>query len=80
MRRTLRPQLIGPAFAGLALLLAIPEVFAARLSGTGKVGTDVTKPGPTIPSGVTDTVILPRSSLSSMGGGFAGRKMRMRTS
>jgi quercetin dioxygenase-like cupin family protein len=74
MCSTLRAHLVGLAVAGLALLPASPGAFAADCPA-GKVGTDVTKPGPTTPSGVTDTVIS-SIDLSSMG--FAGRKMRMR--
>ena len=42
-----------------------------------KVGTDVTKPGPTTPSGVTDTIIA-SIDLAPLGSGLTGYKMRMR--
>jgi quercetin dioxygenase-like cupin family protein len=70
----LRVHLVGLALAGLALLPTSFSAFAADCPA-GKVGTDVTKPGPTTPTGVTDTVIS-SIDLSSMG--FPGRKMRMR--
>jgi quercetin dioxygenase-like cupin family protein len=42
-----------------------------------KVGTDVMKPGPMVPSGVTDTVIG-SIDLAPLGTGFEGRQMRLR--
>jgi quercetin dioxygenase-like cupin family protein len=51
-------------------------VFAADCPAN-KVGNDATKPGPTKPEGVTDTVIA-SIDLSPMGSGLSGRKMRMR--
>ncbi|HEY2445381.1 MAG TPA: cupin domain-containing protein [Rhizomicrobium sp.] len=42
-----------------------------------KIGTNVTKPGPMAPSGVTDTVIG-SIDLGPLGSGFQGRAMRMR--
>lgn len=67
---------VAVALAGLALLLVPASAYAADCPAD-KVGTDVTKPGPTKPSGVTDTIIA-SIDLSPMGSGLAGRKMRMR--
>jgi quercetin dioxygenase-like cupin family protein len=68
----------------LALAAAIvtgPWFFAAPVFAAdcpaNKVGNDATKPGPTKPEGVTDTVIA-SIDLSPMGSGLSGRKMRMR--
>jgi quercetin dioxygenase-like cupin family protein len=62
--------------AGCALSLGSARASAADCPA-GKEGTDVTKPGPAKPSGVTD-MIISSIDLSPMGGGLAGRKMRMR--
>jgi quercetin dioxygenase-like cupin family protein len=68
--------LTAAAVAGLTQLAVSAGAYAADCPA-GKTGTDVTKPGPTTPSGVTDTVIS-SIDLAPMGSGFAGRKMRMR--
>jgi hypothetical protein len=47
---------VAAALAGLALLLVSAGAYAADCPAD-KVGTNVTKPGPTAPSGVTDTLI-----------------------
>lgn len=71
------PRLLtAAALAGLAPLSIAGSASAADCPAD-KVGTDVTKPGPSKPSGVTDTVIS-SIDLSPMGSGLAGRKMRMR--
>ena len=76
MQTMLQRTTIAAALAGLALLLVSAGAYAADCPA-GKVGTEVTKPGPAKPSGVTDTIIA-SIDLSPMGGGLAGRKMRMR--
>jgi quercetin dioxygenase-like cupin family protein len=68
--------LTAAAVGGLAQMAVLPGARAADCPA-GKTGTDVTKPGPTTPSGVTDTVIS-SIDLSPMGPGLSGRKMRMR--
>jgi quercetin dioxygenase-like cupin family protein len=68
--------LIAATLAGSAQL-SISDSAKAADCPADKVGTDVTKPGPSKPSGVTDTVIS-SIDLSPMGSGLAGRKMRMR--
>jgi quercetin dioxygenase-like cupin family protein len=74
---TMLPRLlIAAAVAGLAQFAVSAGAYAADCPA-GKSGTDVTKPGPTAASGVTDTVIS-SIDLSPMGSGLAGRKMRMR--
>jgi quercetin dioxygenase-like cupin family protein len=64
-----------------ALVAAGPTFFATAVLAADcpadKVGTDATKPGPTKPTGVTDTVIS-SIDLSRAGNGLSGRKMRMR--
>jgi quercetin dioxygenase-like cupin family protein len=67
--RTLSAALL----AGLALF-AGGAAYAADCP-VDKVGVDVTKPGPMMPSGVTDTVI---ASIDLKAYGFDGRVMRMR--
>ena len=62
--------------ASSALTLDSAYVLAADRPAD-KVGTDVTKPGATAPSGLSDEVIA-SIDLSPMGRGFAGYKMRMR--
>jgi quercetin dioxygenase-like cupin family protein len=75
--RMIFPRLLGAAaFAGWAALLVPASAFAADCPA-GKEGTDVTKPGPTKPVGVTDTLIS-SIDLSPMGSGLGGRKLRMR--
>ena len=76
MQTMLQRTTVAAALAGLALLPVSAGAYAADCPA-GKMGTDVTKPGPTKPSGVTDTIIA-SIDLSPMGGGLAGRKMRMR--
>jgi quercetin dioxygenase-like cupin family protein len=61
---------------GLALPFVAAPAFAADCPAD-KVGTDVMKPGPSAPTGVTDTVIA-SIDLAPKGSGFAGYKMRMR--
>jgi quercetin dioxygenase-like cupin family protein len=68
--------LTAAAVAGLTHLTVSAGAYAADCPAA-KTGTDVTKPGPTTPSGVTDTVIS-SIDLSPMGSALAGRKMRMR--
>jgi len=64
-----------------AVIAAGPCLFAAPVFAAdcpaNKVGTDATKPGPTKPEHVTDTVIA-SIDLSPVGSGLAGRKLRMR--
>jgi hypothetical protein len=75
MRATpLSLALAAPVAAGSTFFAA--TVFAADCPAN-KVGSDVTKPGPTKPEGVTDTVIA-SIDLSPIGSGLSGRKMRMR--
>ncbi len=76
MRTTLPRLLTLAALVTAAPALSTTTAFAADCPAD-KVGSDVTKPGPTTPSGVTDTIIA-SIDLSPMGGGLAGRKMRMR--
>ncbi len=69
-------------FIALAAIVAAgPSLFAATAFAAdcpaNKIGSDVTKPGPTKPEGVTDTVIA-SIDLSPMASGLSGRKMRMR--
>jgi quercetin dioxygenase-like cupin family protein len=61
---------------GVTLLLGAAAASAADCPAD-KVGADVMKPGPSAPTGVTDTVIA-SIDLAPKGGGFAGYKMRMR--
>jgi quercetin dioxygenase-like cupin family protein len=64
-----------------ATIAAGPWFFPAPASAAdcpaNKVGTDATKPGPTMPEHVTDTVIA-SIDLSPVGSGLTGRKLRMR--
>jgi quercetin dioxygenase-like cupin family protein len=76
MRTTLPRLLTLAALVTAAPALVTATAFAADCPAD-KVGNDVTKPGPATPSGVTDTIIA-SVDLSPMGGGLAGRKMRMR--
>ncbi|MGA8652923.1 MAG: cupin domain-containing protein [Xanthobacteraceae bacterium] len=76
MRTTLPRLLTFAALVASAPSLAAATAFAADCPAN-KVGSEVTKPGPTTASGVTDTIIA-SIDLSPMGGGLAGRKMRMR--
>jgi len=66
-------------FLSAAALVAATLGFAgpafAADCPTDKVGVDVTKPGPMMPSNVTDTVI---ASIDLKGYGFEGRSLRMR--
>src|ERR1700746_1446806 len=74
---TIFPRLLKLAvLVGVALPLVAATAFAADCPAD-KVGTDVMKPGPSAPTGVTDTV-LASLDLSPKGSGFAGYKMRMR--
>ena len=71
-----------PRFLEFAILIgfALPFLAAPTFAAdcpADKVGTDVMKPGPGAPTGVTDTVIA-SIDLSPKGAGFAGYKMRMR--
>ena len=63
-----------------AVVAASPGFFTAPAFAAdcpaNKVGTDATKPGPTTPEHVTDTVIA-SIDLSPVGSGLAGRKLRM---
>lgn len=64
--------------AAAAALVAASCFSAPTFAGecpAGKMGVDVTKPGPMAPAGVTDTVI---SSIDLKGYGFEGRALRMR--
>jgi quercetin dioxygenase-like cupin family protein len=76
MRTTISHVLKVAMLGGLALSFVSAKAFAGDCP-PDKVGTDVTKPGPMAPSGVTDTVIA-SIDLAPMGGGFGGYKMRMR--
>ena len=76
MHTTLPRLLTLAALVASVPCLAAATAFAADCPAN-KAGSDVTKPGPTTPSGVTDTIIS-SIDLSPMGGGLAGRKMRMR--
>ncbi len=67
---------MAAVLAGLALVALSAGAHAADCPAD-KVGTDVTKPGPTTPSGLTDTLIS-SIDLSAMGPGLAGHKLRMR--
>jgi quercetin dioxygenase-like cupin family protein len=70
------PPFIAAAFVVLAQLPLSVAADAADCP-SGKTGADVTKPGPTKPEGVTDTIIA-SIDLSPLGSGLSGRKMRMR--
>ncbi len=66
--------------ASAAALIAAATFFGAGAAfagecPAGKIGVDVMKPGATMPSGVTDTVI---ASIDLKGYGFDGRFLRMR--
>jgi quercetin dioxygenase-like cupin family protein len=74
---TMLPRLLTAAAVAGSALLAVTAGANAADCPAGKTGTDVTKPGPTTPSGVTDTVIS-SIDLAPMGAGLSGRKMRMR--
>jgi quercetin dioxygenase-like cupin family protein len=66
---------IAVSIACVSLLLSASS-WAADCPA-GKEGIDVTKPGPSKPVGLTDTLIS-SIDLSPMGSGLAGRKLRMR--
>jgi quercetin dioxygenase-like cupin family protein len=74
---TMLPRLLTAAAVAGSIQLAVSAGAQAADCPADKVGTDVTKPGPMKPSGVTDTVIS-SIDLAPMGSGLAGRKMRMR--
>jgi quercetin dioxygenase-like cupin family protein len=75
--RTFFPRLLKVAMlASSALALVATNVHAGSCP-TDKVGVDVTKPGATEPTGLTDVVIA-SIDLSGMGTAFKGYKMRMR--
>jgi|SRR5277367_4010556 len=76
MRTIVLRLLTGSILAGSALSLVPAAAFAGDCPAD-KVGTDVTKPGPGTPTGLTDTVIA-TIDLSPKGNGFTGYKMRMR--
>ena len=76
MRTISRRPLTTAILAGLAFSLVSANAFAGDCP-SDKVGTDVTKPGPSAPTGVEDAVIA-SIDLSPLGNGFNGRKMRMR--
>jgi quercetin dioxygenase-like cupin family protein len=61
---------------GLAVSLVSAKAFAGDCP-SDKVGTDVTKPGPSVPTGLDDKIIA-SIDLAPLGNGLAGRKMRMR--
>jgi quercetin dioxygenase-like cupin family protein len=64
------------AAALVAAMLGLGATAAAAADcPPDKVGVDVTKPGPMMPSGVTDTVI---ASIDLKAYGFEGRALRMR--
>jgi quercetin dioxygenase-like cupin family protein len=73
---TLTSNLSKAASAAIILtgLFGAAAAFAGECPA-GKSGTDVTKPGPMTPAGVTDTVI---SSIDLKGYGSAGHQLRMR--
>ncbi len=69
----LKAAVAAAALATASFFIAAPA-FAGECPA-GKVGVDVTKPGPMAPAGVTDTVI---ASIDLKDYGFAGRALRMR--
>lgn len=62
------------AVLAAATFIATGTAFAGECPA-GKVGVDVTKPGPMAPVGVTDNVI---ASIDLKAYGFSGRALRMR--
>jgi quercetin dioxygenase-like cupin family protein len=76
MRTILRRPLTAALLAGLAFSFVSANAFAGDCPAD-KVGTDVTKPGPSAPTGLEDKIIA-SIDLTPLGTGFAGRKMRMR--
>jgi quercetin dioxygenase-like cupin family protein len=76
MNTILRRPLTAAFLAGLAFSLVSANAFAGDCPAD-KTGTNVTKPGPSAPTGVEDKVIA-SIDLAPLGNGLAGRKMRMR--
>jgi quercetin dioxygenase-like cupin family protein len=76
MRSAFLRMLAGAVLVGAASASLSTGALAADCPA-GKEGTDVTKPGPSKPVGVTDTLIS-SIDLSAMGSGLSGRKLRMR--
>src|SRR5260370_1423404 len=76
MRMMFQQSLTIAILSSSALLLVSANVWAGDCP-PDKVGADVTKPGATAPSGLTDEVIA-SIDLSPMGRGFTGYRMRMR--
>jgi quercetin dioxygenase-like cupin family protein len=76
MRTISRRSLTVALLAGLAFSLVSANAFAGDCP-SDKTGTDVTKPGPSTPTGVDDKIIA-SIDLAPLGNGFSGRKMRMR--
>ena len=74
--RTISRPLAAAFLAGLAFTLVSAKAFAGDCPAN-KIGTDVTKPGPSAPTGVDDKIIA-SIDLSPLGSGLSGRKMRMR--
>ncbi len=74
MTRTRNRFLSAAALVAATLALFSPAALAADCPAD-KVGVDVTKPGPMMPSKVTDTVI---ASIDLKAYGFEGRSLRMR--
>jgi quercetin dioxygenase-like cupin family protein len=73
MLNSLKAAAAAAALAAASFFFAAPA-FAGECPA-GKVGVDVTKPGPMASAGVTDTVI---ASIDLKDYGFAGRALRMR--
>ena len=71
-----RRPLTAALLAGLAFSFVSANAFAGDCP-PDKTGTDVTKPGPSAPTGLEDKIIA-SIDLAPLGSGFAGRKMRMR--